>query len=653
MKQEGTAGSTDQAGSNKSQVGKRGWGRRFLNMLLFVDLPIRRKFVLFAFGTWFWFLFMAMVGVVSLSALHYNYHQVAENVVPYRQAIQTIVAELITLQQELARIAAGKPSDTGDLNVLRKHTRSIREEVAGLGLQNSEIQQAGTIVEQILQAMAKSNSEGQRYLREILESAERIDGGLEQLIARRPRAAGTGAAADDEAGRLLSHLNQQISSALTLSTDHIGYIDGRYRIVNNRIYDVIRNSVHGILLALILASTLLFLFVRQIIAAFQQPIERIISQIEALSSGNISAAQKVTIISRDEIGTLSRRLNELIDTVYGMTVFKKVIEEDTSLDEVYHRLGEVFAGELAIERYAIYEVNTGKKEMRVAYPPQVGEARRYCHEEILNDCTLCRAVKTGHNISSFDYEKICRQFTGEEGLGHVCIPLMLGGNTGGVVQFVFAVGEGARPALTEEAARNLFKAETYLNQSLSVIEAKRLMNTLRDSAMVDPMTGLYNRRFLQEHSKQIISGVLRRGKQIALLVCDIDYFKQVNDTHGHDVGDMILKELSVILKNSVRDSDVVVRFGGEEFLVLLLDVEPGDGMEVAEKIRARVQEMKVTAGTAVLQKTISIGVSEFPADTDGLWQAIKYADVALYQAKESGRNRVVRFSREMWPQEDF
>mgnify|MGYP005840091441 CR=1 FL=1 len=204
-----------------------------------------------------------------------------------------------------------------------------------------------------------------------------------------------------------------------------------------------------------------------------------------------------------------------------------------------------------------------------------------------------------------------------------------------------------------DTTRRLFEAETYINQSLSVIEAKRLMNTLRDSAMIDPLTGLYNRRFLQDHSKQLISGVLRRKKQIGLLVCDLDYFKQVNDVHGHDVGDQILRELSMVLKNSVRESDVVIRFGGEEFLVLLLDVELGEAQQVAEKIRSRVEELKVKAGEVVLQKTLSLGVSEFPHDTDGFWQAIKYADVALYQAKDQGRNRVVRFSKEMWEHGDF
>lgn len=97
----------------------------------------------------------------------------------------------------------------------------------------------------------------------------------------------------------------------------------------------------------------------------------------------------------------------------------------------------------------------------------------------------------------------------------------------------------------------------------------------------------------QEHTQQIISGVLRRKTQIGLLLCDLDYFKQVNDSYGHDVGDTLLKQTSQTLRNAVRDSDIVIRFGGEEFLVLLIDVNPGDSLAVAEKIRLAIEQMKV------------------------------------------------------------
>ena len=132
------------------------------------------------------------------------------------------------------------------------------------------------------------------------------------------------------------------------------------------------------------------------------------------------------------------------------------------------------------------------------------------------------------------------------------------------------------------------------------------------------------------------------------MMLDLDYFKMVNDTYGHDAGDGVLKAVSTVLKQSVRASDLVIRYGGEEFLIILLDADSAGADRVAENIRAAVEALKVQIAGTVLQKTISIGISDFPADSETFWQAVKFSDVALYKAKEQGRNRVVRFVPEMW-----
>lgn len=131
-------------------------------------------------------------------------------------------------------------------------------------------------------------------------------------------------------------------------------------------------------------------------------------------------------------------------------------------------------------------------------------------------------------------------------------------------------------------------------------------------------------------------------------MCDLDYFKQVNDTYGHNVGDAVLKETAGAVRRSVRESDIVVRFGGEEFLVVLMDVQEGDSLRVAEKIRLAVRQLKIKFQDGVIQKTISLGISEFPVDAATFWSCIKFADVALYRAKEEGRDRSVRFTQDMW-----
>jgi len=626
-----------------------GFFGRFLRLLTFVDLPIKHKFLLLAIGTLFWFGSMAVVTVFALTAIQYKYHLVSEQIMPHDLAAREVLSHLQSIDRDLQFIG---PSDLATdvlaVQSMRDHVKSIRAINARLSLRQTGSN--GTFIETVVRSLATTSPASLQYLKDSMAVTDRIDQALDSYISVKRRQART---LDDAAiSSAMDEVKSQVSQGVALAMQHAKSVAVEYTSLNEQIYQVIRESVNAILAVLVIASTLLFFFVRWIIVAFQRPITAIIRQIDSLSTGDINLAKKVAIRSQDEIGTLSQNFNRLVDNVYGMTIYKKVIEEDASLDEVYQRLGKVFENDLGIPEYTLYDVNTQKKEMRVAHPLLVGDARLHCDPVVLSDCGQCRAVSTGHKVSSFEFSGVCRRYVPQDGVGHICIPLTAGGTTGGVVQLRFAAdADGA--LLDPTAPQKLFNAETYINQSLSVIEAKRLMQTLRESAMVDPMTGLYNRRFLQEHTAQLISGVLRRKAQIGLLVCDIDYFKQVNDTHGHDAGDALLRETAIVLKNAVRESDIVIRFGGEEFLVLLMDVQPGDALPVAEKIRQSIEKLKVTVGDKVLQKTISIGVAEFPGDTDGFWQAIKYADVALYRAKEGGRNQCVRFAPDMWQHGDF
>jgi diguanylate cyclase (GGDEF)-like protein len=174
------------------------------------------------------------------------------------------------------------------------------------------------------------------------------------------------------------------------------------------------------------------------------------------------------------------------------------------------------------------------------------------------------------------------------------------------------------------------------------------METLKESTLRDPMTGLHNRRFLEEYVDTLIASARRKQSHLSILMLDLDYFKMVNDTYGHDAGDAVLKAVAQVLKQSVRASDLVIRYGGEEFLILLQDASGAAAEQVAEGIRQAVEKLRVSVGGVSLQKTISIGLADYPDDSDTFWQTVKFADVALYRAKESGRNRVLRFSPDMW-----
>jgi len=172
-------------------------------------------------------------------------------------------------------------------------------------------------------------------------------------------------------------------------------------------------------------------------------------------------------------------------------------------------------------------------------------------------------------------------------------------------------------------------------------EVQKLQEQLREQALHDPLTGLYNRRYLDESIGREMIRAERYGRPIGIVMCDIDHFKIVNDTHGHLVGDEILRMFAELLKKNSRGSDIVCRFGGEEFLLLLPDMPPDIAYQRAEQLRTALAAKRITSGGAVIQVTASFGVAAFPENGKTIDSLIGAVDAAMYQAKEAGRDRVV------------
>ena len=180
------------------------------------------------------------------------------------------------------------------------------------------------------------------------------------------------------------------------------------------------------------------------------------------------------------------------------------------------------------------------------------------------------------------------------------------------------------------------------------MQAKRYARKLEGIATQDQLTGLYNRHYLEITLPQLESSIKRRSTTLGILLCDMDHFKAVNDTYGHAAGDLALQEIADIFRDTVRGSDLIIRYGGEEFLILLLDIEENEELVVAEKIRKAVANHSFDLPEEAKLQTISIGAAEFSGrfPEGGLERVLRYADIALYKAKEKGRNCVVKFSKE-------
>ena len=407
---------------------------------------------------------------------------------------------------------------------------------------------------------------------------------------------------------------------------------------------VFQHTVFGIIALFIVAFGILLVILIFIERTITRPVSSITDLIKNLSSGSENLSFRLNVATKDEIGNLSQSFNRFMERMENLRRFKTIIEEDESLAEVYQRLSTLLKETFHITTFTIYEVNNSKNHIIPVIVEGEPEGGLWCEKEILTDANLCRSKRTSKEVSSRFAPYICPRFIGEEKMDYLCIPIIIGESTGMILQIV-TPKSGKEPLLNMETVDLL---KTYLDECAPVISSKRLVGLLKETTTTDALTGLSNRRFLGDSFETLASGILRRNSHMGVLMADIDFFKQVNDTYGHDTGDKILKCVARIFKENIRRSDVIVRYGGEEFLVLLMDVQSESVVAVAEKIRKAIEGTSFPVPGGVLKKTISIGVSLFPDDTENFWQCVKYADVALYKAKEAGRNRVVVFKKEMW-----
>jgi diguanylate cyclase (GGDEF)-like protein len=223
-----------------------------------------------------------------------------------------------------------------------------------------------------------------------------------------------------------------------------------------------------------------------------------------------------------------------------------------------------------------------------------------------------------------------------------CLPLMAYGELLGVVVLEADAASDAQEGLENEGNRRF--ALEQVGFSLGNL---KLRESLRQAAIRDVLTGLYNRRFFDEASQREMLRAVRQQTKgdyagLAVMMVDIDHFKRFNDTHGHEVGDQVLREVAQVLQSQSRGSDVAARYGGEEFTIVLADISAQLALERAERVRQRVAQLVLhAAGEEVGSITISIGLAHFPAHGTTVEALLLAADKALYQAKSAGRNRVV------------
>ena len=192
---------------------------------------------------------------------------------------------------------------------------------------------------------------------------------------------------------------------------------------------------------------------------------------------------------------------------------------------------------------------------------------------------------------------------------------------------------GALGYITDPTDLDLMLARTR-----TLLEFKAYLDSCEEAAFTDHLTGLANRRRFERQLEREVGRVLRFERPFTLLMIDIDNFKNLNDTFGHDAGDEAIRRISRVLREGTRGIDLAARIGGEEFAVLLVETSQSAGLEVAERLREAIKALETPSGGRI---TASFGVAECPTDAQTASGILKAADIALYQAKRNGRDRVV------------
>ncbi|ESX50089.1 PleD family two-component system response regulator [Mesorhizobium sp. M0761] len=283
----------------------------------------------------------------------------------------------------------------------------------------------------------------------------------------------------------------------------------------------------------------------------------------------------------------------------------------------------------------IQKMLRGSAELDIATDPHAGFFQA---AEAPYECVL---ISTG--FADFDPLRLCSQFRSLDRTRFLPIILIAdGGEEGRIIR-------GLELGINDYLMRPIDQQELTARLRTQV-RRKRYNDQLRASvtqtiemAVTDALTGLHNRRYLDSHLQTLFDRAVARRRPLSVMITDLDRFKTVNDSHGHDGGDDVLREFARRLRKNVRGIDLACRFGGEEFVVVMPDTDGAVAEKVAERIRAEIAQLPFAIGPEgkAIEVTVSVGVSSVLKGADTVAALMKRADVALYEAKSGGRNRVV------------
>ena len=394
-------------------------------------------------------------------------------------------------------------------------------------------------------------------------------------------------------------------------------------------------------------AVLLLLLVRAVSHRITGPVLQLVRASDRLRQGDFDP--DLPPETRNEFGVLSRSFLHMAQTLRqdreelsAIKRFSEAVTECTSENEIYDQILHALRDRFHPDQVIIFKLRPEEDFLEVvaSLKPLPQAVQEW---PVIEGKHSCKAVRMGRpfRVNEVGVEPLCPgKFALPEKGSYYCGPLIAGGIIIGAVRL-----EGEAGFWTPERESLL---ESYLSTTASVLSNLHLLQTMREQANIDPLTGLYNRRFCKDYARKLMAMARRKNTPLGFIMLDLDHFKNINDVHGHEIGDRILKQFAKTITQSMRETNLTARLGGEEFVVVLPDTGAEACMVVAERIRMAVYHMAVpqVKEKPIPPVTVSLGIAVYPEHGGTLEEMLHAADRALYESKRAGRNRSTLYVEE-------
>lgn len=448
-------------------------------------------------------------------------------------------------------------------------------------------------------------------------------------------------------------------------------------LLKDNIYDIIFSSEDEFLAFIVGASLIMMILLMFSVKSFSSISDSIQTAIIGAINGDFSKRVRSRMIGTDELAKILNKLLETLDKnitaidnrIATIFIYNKLLYNKNPLI----RLSEVMNEVVALYSFknkidSMKKTNDIYKEIQVVIQKYI-KYKSLIFAELVND-----EIVSGYKIENDANMKVMageinsiekrlendnRNILYSDEKGSVFISTSTGGLHAIDLKFVisdklmiyYSIMLSSKKELAEKE-KSITRIYNYMREARHIINNKMLMKEIEESSYTDPLTKAYNRFFLDKHGDKL-KEKLEKHISFGVLMLDIDHFKNINDTYGHAVGDAGIVLLVETIRKVIRPIDKLVRYGGEEFVVILDNADMEETKRVAEKIRtAFAMAKKCSRGELTFNKSVSIGVSVMPEFSKDIWECINQADTALYEAKEGGRNRVIPYSNEVQARAD-